>query len=202
MSKTSQTTLQAFTEQLASRTPTPGGGAAAAVAAAIAAATARMVVSFSEHKASLKEHHEALAAAGAALDASAARCLDLADADADAYAALNALLKQPRADRDPERLAAAAEDAAGAPSAMIDEALAVLRTCERLLGRSNAQLRSDLAVAAALAEAAAAGASHSVRINLPILQDTDRARHLEADLSERLAAARTIRDAVERHCTE
>lgn len=192
--------LATLLDALATKTPAPGGGAAASTTGATAAALAGMVVAYSLGKKTLAEHQDTLTAADARLAEIRAEFLNLAAEDAAAYAALNELQRLP--DGDPRREAdepAAILRAVDAPSRALDLSLELLTLVERLVGKTNTYLRSDLAIAAVLAEAAAASASWNVRINIPLLPD-----HEHGPLSDRLgsslAGARVARERIERAC--
>jgi formiminotetrahydrofolate cyclodeaminase len=183
---------------IASKTPAPGGGAVAALTAALGAALGRMVLAYSEGKKSLVEHAELHAAVGTALDELRARAAALADADAEAYARLNALWRLP--EEDPRRTAempAAVDAAIDVPRQVMTVAEETLERCRELLGRTSAMLASDLAIAAILAEAALRAAAWNVRINLPLLTDDDRRRALTAELDTAIDRATTAARAIE-----
>ena len=176
-------TLGAFLDDLGSRSPVPGGGAAAAVTAAIAAALGRMVVAWSDTDPA-EGHAELLEKIDAVRNALVA----LADTDAKAYASLAALMKL---DRDePERTRswdAAVEDAIAAPRAVIEACRTLLKVLEVFRPRTNKRLAGDLAGAGLLADAAARTAAESLRANLPLLSDPDRAAALGDESTSSLA---------------
>ncbi|MEM9373060.1 MAG: cyclodeaminase/cyclohydrolase family protein [Planctomycetota bacterium] len=169
--------FESLLTELASKSPTPGGGAAAGLVGASAAALAGMVVAYSIGRKSLAEHRTFLEDAGRRLARAREIFLVLADEDAASYARLNALM---RLEEDhPDRLAgweSAVRQAIAPPRAMLASANDLLRLCEELIGRTNPHLKSDLAVAAVQAEAAARSAAWNVDINVPLLPDPDRAR--------------------------
>ncbi len=191
-----------FLSELGAKSPAPGGGAAAGAVGALGAALGRMVVSYSEGKKSLSEHRDLIDGAGPRLERARDLFLALAAEDAAAYATLNAL--QARPEDDPERIAnepGAIEACLAAPRATLAAASDTLRLLEELCGRSNRFLRSDLAIAGVLAEAAATSAAWNVRVNLGLVDDA-RAERLAADTDRALLAARDARDRIERACAE
>ncbi len=146
---------------LAARTPAPGGGAAAAIAAALGCASGAMAAHYStgEKYAARSGVHSALAAA---LTAAAYDLLARAEADAEAFAALEAAKRI-----SPEAHAAAAAAATGIPAA-------VLATCARqatvvaaFLPACNPRLASDVAVAVHLLAGAGRAAWATLRENRP-----------------------------------
>jgi len=169
-------TLAEFVDRLASSEPVPGGGSAAAVAASFGAALVTMVASLSQDRERYAAHEAMLHDAAAAGRALAARFLDLADADARAYGAYAAALKQPR-DTDAERatrtaaIGASARAAAEVPLDTLRACLELVVAAERLAGRSNVNASSDVSVAALLADACARAAGANVLINLPATDD-------------------------------
>ncbi len=193
--------VDTFFEQLGAKTPAPGGGAAACMAGATAAALAHMVVAYSLGKKNLAEHETHLQQASASLARVRALMLQLADEDAAAYALVNELQKLPEGDaRREAEFTGAAEAAVAVPRAALALSLDMLRLVESLCGRSNKFLRSDLAIAAVLGEAAARSAWWNVNINLPLLTDVAERGRIGAEGERACAKAREIRAAVEGAC--
>ncbi len=196
-----RTPLEEVLSSIAAAEPVPGGGAVAGLVEAIGSALGLMVVGYSEGRRSLAEHAPMHAEVRAELEGHRRRALELAAADAAAYSRLNALWRRP--DDDPERLAAmpaAVSAAIAAPRAMAETGLETLAALERLVGRSNRHLGSDLAIAAILAEAAVRSAVWNVRINLPLLEDADRraevGRFADHALKEAASRCRSIEQSV------
>ncbi len=193
-------TLESLLDDLAAKTPAPGGGAAAAVAGGVAAALASMVVAYSVGKEKLEKHRPALQSAARRLEHMRRAFLALGDEDASAYAALNAVR---RLDKDDPRRVEDEPDAVrraiDAPRLVLDLAAELLGLIEGLVGITNIHLRSDLAVAAALAEGAAASAGWNVRVNIPLLPQSEHGAALDS-LERSLEHARTIRRRTEQAC--
>lgn len=181
-----------FLSDIAKKTPAPGGGAVAPAVGAIAAALAEMVVAYSLGKASLAEHQETLTGAAERLGRARSLLLKLAEEDAAAYEWLNRLMRLPEGDPGRAEMRAAVSAAIAAPRASLAGALDLLRLLEKLVSITNRRLRTDLAIAAVLAEAAARAAAWNVRINLPLIEDA----RLRADLDHE--ASDSIREARER----
>ena len=193
-------TVGGFLESLSAKAPTPGGGAAAAITGATAAATAGMVVSYSVDKESLSKHRSFNSDALNQLTRARAMFLTLGDEDAAGYSVLNALWKL---DKDhPDRVAGwndAVAGAIGPPRAMVALCVEVLRLCEQLIPTTNRQLRSDLGVAAVLAQASARSAAWNVKINIPLLPADEQSRaHKEVDVL--LKAGESLCIAIEAGC--
>ena len=164
-------TVAGFLESLASKSPTPGGGAAAAVTLAQAAALGSMVIAYTHGKAKWSAHSALHDHAAAFLQQVRLEALALADRDASAYRALNALWGIPREERsrDP-RWSPALDEAIAAPSAIADLACATIVMLARLDGRTSALLASDLRIARLLADAALEAALANVEVNVPMLE--------------------------------
>lgn len=162
-------TVGALIEGVAAKTPTPGGGAVAGAVGALAAALANMVVAYSVGKKSLEAHDAELRAAAGVLTRAADLMLQLADEDAQAYAAVNAMSRLPEGDPGRAGLAEAQRAAVQVPMAGLAASVDLLRRFEALAGMTNKHLRSDLGIAAVLAEATARACEWNVRINAPSL---------------------------------
>lgn len=180
-------------ERLGSKSPAPGGGAVAPVVGALACALAQMVVVYSTGRKSAGDHGEELVDAGARLVRARGALVELADADAEAYTALNAALKMSNDDPGRARqIAACAGAAIVPPLATMAACVDLLRLFERLATITSARLSSDLRIAAVLAEAAVRASAENVRVNAPLLGDSDRGGALERECE------RSINDAARR----
>ncbi|RMD66300.1 MAG: formimidoyltetrahydrofolate cyclodeaminase [Planctomycetota bacterium] len=160
--------VAALTEAIAARTPTPGGGVAAAVAAAHGAALLSMVSGFSVSAAA-----QADSAVQEALLAHARRgaheFLAVAEADAQAYAAVSAALA--RRKDDPQRaaaIAAACRRACEPPAQLAEHASELLVAAANFAPFVNRNLACDLAIAADLLLAACRAGELLVRVNAQI----------------------------------
>lgn len=195
------TTVGGFLSDLAAKQPVPGGGAAAGVVVATAAGLASMVVAYSIGRKALAEHAAELESIAARLETLRTEALAAAEDDARAYADLQSLWGLDKEDpRRVERWAAAVEAAIEAPRSIMTIAVEILQISERLEDRSNRMLRSDLAIAAVLADAGHRSAAANVRINLPLLDDPSRAAAEGTVLAEAIDAIRARADRLELAC--
>jgi len=193
--------LGEFTAALATDSAVPGGGSATALAASLASSLTAMVVRLSLGRPAYQAHASLHAQALAAADDARQRFLDLADEDGTAYAAYVAARRLPR-ETDDERVvrAAASRDAARLATTV---PLSVVQLChelaelvERLAGRTNASVASDLDIAALLLDAAARGAAANAVANLDAVEDVGFSDAVLGELDHRLrqiqkATART-----------
>jgi formiminotetrahydrofolate cyclodeaminase len=194
-------TLAGFAEDLASDKPAPGGGAAAAVAAALGASLTSMVVRLSLDRPKYEQHAALHEEALRLSDAARMTFLQLADADAAAYRAYRAARSLPHETEAEEAArAAATQDAArGAAQVPLD----VVKAChaqvdlvERVTGRTNVYVASDLEVAALLLDSAARSAAANVRVNLGSIGDEGFANAVTAELDQRLQQIQSTADRV------
>jgi len=191
-------TVRELLASVGAKTPTPGGGAVASITTALGAALGLMVVNYSVGRRSLAEFDDLHQDALRTLQDLASAAIDGAGKDAEAYGRLNALWKLPEEDdRRRREFPDAVRAAIDAPQQVMSTALGVLHVLERLCGRSNRMLGSDVAVAAILAEAGARSAAWNVRINLPLLEDPAEAARIESETEGVLARARCIAGEVE-----
>lgn len=165
----------------------PGGGAASAIAGALGGSLISMVANLSEGRPKYAPYEETVRRAQSSGFRLTRELLELADRDADAYAAYVEALKLPH-ETEPEKatrreaMQAAARIAAEVPMACVIACAQVADAAEALAGRSNLNAASDVAVAALLAEAGAKGAAENVRINLPATGDDEYAEETAARL--------------------
>jgi formiminotetrahydrofolate cyclodeaminase len=196
----SSLTVDAFLAAVASKTPAPGGGAVAGAAGALSAALASMVVAYSVDKKSLAEHQPTLIAAAERLDRARIMLLTLAHEDAQAYAAVNLLSKLPESDpRRATEYAEAVQASVTIPLAALAACVDLLRLFRELAGISNRALRSDLAIAAILAEASARSSNWNVLINVASLPEESRSATRQ-QLEAMLADAHRLMEEVEEQC--
>jgi formiminotetrahydrofolate cyclodeaminase len=192
-------TLGDFAEALASEQPVPGGGAAAALAASLAASLTAMVVRLSLDRPKYAEFADLHEEAVAASDAARLRLLELADADATAYAAYRAARSLPReTEAEQEARAAAtrhaAREATVVPLEVVKVCHAQVELVDRVAGRTNLYVAADLEVAALLLDSGARSAAANVRANLGSIGDEGFAGAVTAELDQRLQQIQSTAD--------
>lgn len=168
------TSIGAFIDALASDAPTPGGGAAAAAVGAVAASLLSMVAALSAGRAKYEAYATTIRRADAVGRRMGAELLRLADVDAEAFSAFMTTWRHSKMLVSEERqtvLAEAGRKSAEAPRQMLGCCVVIADACERLAGRSNPSLASDLVCAIRAAEAAAHCAAENVYVNLANLAD-------------------------------
>lgn len=186
---------------IAAKTPAPGGGAVASATGALAAALGSMVVSYSVGRKDLAAHADLLASAQKQLTRVRAVLLTLADEDAAAYTELNELQKL--APDHPRRLADYADAvtaAVGVPLAVMAAGSDMLRLLADLPGKTNKWLKSDLAIAAMLAETCVRAGACNVAINLPQVADSAQRAALHQQMTALQASAAQMQAAIVSQC--
>jgi formiminotetrahydrofolate cyclodeaminase len=194
-------TVGGLLDALAAKQPVPGGGAAAGLVLATAAGLGSMVLRYSVGKKAFAEWNHELERALETCDRLRLEAIAAADADAAAYGELSSLWKL--AEDDPARVARwqpAVEAAIAAPRSAMHLAATLLDVLEPLPSRTSKSIRSDLAIAAILADAAMRSAAWNVRINLPLLGDPSAASLEDAAIEQRLAHFRARAEAIEVAC--
>lgn len=192
-------TLTGFADLLASDAPAPGGGSTAALCGALGAALAAMVANLTHGRKGLSQHDmemDAVAVAGQRLKE---RFLRLLDEDTEAFAAVMAAMKLPKATDAEKAVRAAALEEANRratliPFQVLEACLEAMPLVEAVAERGNPNSLSDAGVAALCLGTACDGAAFNVRINLAGIADkawkaeTDRRT---AELQEAVHARRT-----------
>ncbi len=183
-----------YLDQLADRVPVPGGGTAAALHAAVGAALLGMVARYSTGE-QYAAHQETISRIITESDELRSIALRLAEADAEAFAAVADAYRMPRSTEadTAARSAALAQAMAGAawpPAQVIGIAGMVVDLAEALAGIGNRNVASDLAGAAEAARAAAATARVNVEINLASVTDAQASLEMiaEADKADAVIA--------------
>ena len=195
-------TIGSWLADLGDRTPTPGGGCAAALLAATGAALVGMVSSYTTGG-KWADREADMLAVKAESDLLRDQALELAAADAEAFAAVGAAYGLPRA-TDEEKAArrtaiqASLRGAAKPPVEVGKVAARVVELADGLVERGNPNVVSDVAVAASSAAAALESAIVNIEINVASIKDTEVADGLRAEVAAITASVERARGIVER----
>ena len=170
--------LHDFIQALASPQPTPGGGTAAAAAGAMGVGLLMMVAGLPRTRGNTDDERSTLAAIRERLEPLAVALEQCADQDAEAFDAVMAAYRLPKASDDEKTarrtaIAAAMQGATEAPLETLRLAVDGLETVATVAAIGNASAVSDVGVGAGLLMAAANGAAANVRINLDGLADAE-----------------------------
>lgn len=176
MSNTSDSTISAFLDALASGESTPGGGGASALTGSQAAALVSMVLRFTIGKKKYADVEAEMQECLTKSETLRTQLLGLADGDVEAFNAVVATYSMPKAtDEEKAARTAAMQNAlkgAMEVSILIAEAsLAVIHLTDPVGAKGNSNVVSDAATAAYLGYAAVRGALINVNINLKFIKD-------------------------------
>ena len=197
--------VEDYLDAAASNQPTPGGGSVSALAGALGATMTAMAGNFTVGKKKYAAVEEEVKGLLEILSDARRRLSDLAQKDTEAYGAVAAAFRLPRA-TDEEKAARAAEVASACRGAMAVP-LEVVRGCRealvasrRLVDIANPNLITDVGVAALLLDAAAGGAALNVVVNLPSIGDSELSGKVGAEidsaLTECVRLSKEIQDVV------
>jgi formiminotetrahydrofolate cyclodeaminase len=169
-------TIKGFTEKLGSDAPAPGGGSAAALSGALGAALVSMVCNLTAGKPKYAEREALVQEALARSKDLKEKLLDAIQKDTDAFDSVMAAFAMPKETEEQKSARGAAIQAAykvavASPETTAGYCLAVIELAESLVGKSNVNAVSDLAVGAIQAHAGLKGALANVGINLPSIKD-------------------------------
>ncbi len=167
--------LKKYLDDLAAKLPAPGGGSAAALNAALAASLISMVVNFTLGKPKYAQHENALKGIFEKSEKLRNEFLNLVDSDVTAYQSKNI------------------RDALDIPFMVCRLCFEGMKLCTPLIEKGNANLISDVAVAAVMLEAAFVCAYFNVDINLKSLGDKELSKAIRKELTEKEKTIKKIR---------
>ncbi|MFA5063683.1 MAG: cyclodeaminase/cyclohydrolase family protein [Candidatus Omnitrophota bacterium] len=171
--------LKKYLDDLAARLAAPGGGSAAAFGAAMGAALISMVVNFTLGKPKYAKYENELKNILHKSEKLKEEFLRLTDLDVIAYQS-----KNPR-------------DALNTPFMAARLCCEGIKLCPPLLKKGNANLISDVAVAAVFLEGSFSSAYVNVEINLKTLDDNKLTRAIRKELDQKAKLVKKIRLATE-----
>lgn len=183
----SKLTVEDFIAQLASDSPAPGGGSASALAGAMAAAMVEMACNLTVGREKFRDVEEELKVVLDRARALRETLLAAVDEDTEAYNAVSAAYKLPRATEaeKSERtsaIQAALKQATEVPLHVAQAAMETGHLAMIAVQKSNPNVASDARVARLLADAAREGAVANVEINLGSISDGAFVSHIKDEL--------------------
>ena len=168
-------TLKKYLDDLAAKLPAPGGGSAAALNAAMGASLISMVVNFTLGKPRYAKYEEELKTFLEKSERLRETLLNLVDLDVVAYKSRNI------------------RDALDVPLMVARLCFEGIKLCPLLIKKGNANLISDVAVAAVFLESAFTSAYFNVKINLKSLGDKKLTKNVRKELTGKENMIKRIR---------
>lgn len=190
--------LSKYLADAADKKPTPGGGSVSALVGALATTMASMSANFTTGKEKYRSVEPQVRGALKALDEARRKFLDLMHRDMEAYAEVMDAYRLPKeseaeqAARD-AAIQEALRNALLVPLKVTKVAIQVLQISQELANVANANLLSDVAVGAILAEATFAAGRVNVEVNLSGLHDEQMVRETRNELAESEATAARLK---------
>lgn len=196
-----QTTLEGFLNDLASKAPTPGGGSAAALIGAMGAGLISMVCNVTLGKKGMDEVAEEMRAVCAQSEALRLRLTAMIAEDIAAFDGLMGAYRLPKG-TDAEKAQRSAAIQAGLVAAT-NTPLDCARACAEVISLSRRAAQhgysgviSDAGVGVLAAQTALRSAALNVQINAPLLEDKVFAARASEELEKMLAAGARESEAV------
>lgn len=188
------TEISEYIEVLSSEAPAPGGGAVAALTAAQGAALIVMVANLTIGKKKYAEYEELNIGARDEARTYLEQLMKGVDEDKEAFEQVSkaySMAKQTDSEKATRReaIAIASVGAADAPLKLMRAGVCALRLAADMIGKSNANLVSDLYVAALNLNAGVQAASYNVAANIPYIADRELAASWGAEAGELAGAA-------------
>jgi formiminotetrahydrofolate cyclodeaminase len=185
--------VQAFLDDLAGKSATPGGGSAAAIMGAMGAALVSMVCNLTIGKQGYEAVEDELLAILGESEGWRAKLTDMVRADVEAFDAVMAAYRLPKegaqAAARAEAIQAALRVATEVPLACARACAAVIALCRPVAEKGNRNAISDAGVGALAAHAALRSAALNVYSNAAAMTDRARAEACVAELEQLLAAS-------------
>lgn len=188
------TEISEYIEVLSSEAPAPGGGAVAALTAAQGTALIMMVANLTIGKKKYAEYEELNIGARDEARTYLEQLMKGVDEDKEAFEQVSkaySMAKQTDSEKVARReaIAIASVGAADAPLKLMRAGVCALRLAADMIGKSNANLVSDLYVAALNLNAGVQAASYNVAANIPYIADRELAASWGAEAGELAGAA-------------
>lgn len=188
-----------FTDELASKAPTPGGGGASAYVGAIASALSSMVGELTLGKRRYADVEEEVLGSLGRLAVLRSRLLSLVDEDAEAFAPMACAYAMPSDTSDEraaknEALQTALTGACKPPLEVMRACIDVLHECDFMARCGSRLALSDVGACAVMAKAAVISASLNVYINADAMDDASEAKRLRKEAADLINEASRMSD--------
>jgi formiminotetrahydrofolate cyclodeaminase len=173
-----ETTVREFISVLSSSSPAPGGGSVAALSGAVGAGLVAMVCRLTIGKNGYEEHETLIKSSLEKADCLAKDLLEAIQKDTEAFDSVMEAFALPKAtDEEKEirrnKIQETYKGAVSSPENIAAKCLSVLEIADEIINKCNSNAISDIAVGALEAGAGLQGALLNIRINLPLIKDTD-----------------------------
>ena len=170
--------IEAFLEELAQGTPTPGGGSVAALSGAISSSLGAMVARVTYGSEKYRDVWDDMQAMMVAGDRLQQAFLKMADADAMAYNQVMAAIRLPKSNDDEKKkrkdaLLEANQQATEVPLKTAELLVSISGWLRMLADKGSPNCISDVGTAAQLVHAAVHAAAYNVRFNLSGIPDRE-----------------------------
>lgn len=179
----------AFVNELASSSPTPGGGGASAYCGMLAAALSSMVGELTVNKPKFAAVKDEVCRTLEDLAARRLRLQHLVDEDAEAFAPFAATYRMPK-DTPAQRAARQAAQqealhgACAVPLEIMEQCAGVIDDCAIMIEKGNPSVIPDAGASAVMAKAALLATSLSVFANVQLMEDAARVAELRAQTQD------------------
>jgi formiminotetrahydrofolate cyclodeaminase len=198
---TTNSSIQAFLDDLASERPAPGGGGAAALCGAIGAALVSMVANLTIGKKNYEAVSEDLKTVNAKAEALRAELTRAIEEDVAAFNSVMAAYGLPRATEGEKgkrtaAIQASLKDATLAPLRAVKACFEVIRLAAAAAEKGNLNVISDAGVAVLAANAGLRSAALNVFVNAKAIKDRDFAEKQIAEVNALLAQAAETTESV------
>ncbi|MGD2099107.1 MAG: cyclodeaminase/cyclohydrolase family protein [Desulfobacterales bacterium] len=182
-------TISEFLEKTASSEPLPGGGCTAALNACLAASLTEMVANLTVGREQFQAVEDDMQKIAQTAGEMRTKLQTDIDNDAQAYQAVLAAFKLPKATDDDKKKRSAAiqqafKTAATVPLGVARDALKIMDLAARAITHGNPNASTDGAVAVLAARTAALAAACNVKINLSAIKDTAFVAELSREIEE------------------
>jgi formiminotetrahydrofolate cyclodeaminase len=190
--KIKESHVQAFLDELAGPSPTPGGGSAAALAGAMGAALVSMVCNLTIGKKRFADVEDEFRSVLKEADALRHQLTGLAEADTHAFDQVMAAYRLPKKTEEEQTarqlaIQTALQQATQIPLETAIACAALIRLADQVIAKINPNALSDAGAAALLADAGLRGAQLNVAINLSGIDDTEFVQEKRKELERVLA---------------